>query len=314
MTLSTTVKVKKPFSLREVATSHGWSDVAPLAWNAETETFYLAQRDGRSAFLVRAREKPSRAKHHASIEFSAELNSKDQKKFDDAVRVLAQVLRLDFDLAEFYDLIRKEKVLGWVVKHGAGRILRGQDDASDVVKMIFQTNIAWKQAVKCINRVAAIAPKPREGYFDEAGGRELTSFPKLLDIANKGEAWLAEFGRVGYRAPFIVLSCTELSKPAKQKELEEMHSLDDKRLMKYLRTFQGIGKSSAASLMNLFGRYSELVIDSGSINCFQMKFGLSEPPTEKDVERHYARFGRWKSLVCWLEMVEHYRGVGAAKG
>jgi len=208
------------------------------------------------------------------------------------VRVM---LRLDEDLREFHALCRRRPELGDALRFGAGRCLRGSTLWEDVIKTILGTNVLWKQAVVMINRLAQLGdPCPADPA--------LRAWPTPGQVARAGERFLRESVRAGYRSPYII----ELAQRQKNGDID-LDALDaaaakmsPDELFKALTAVKGIGKSSAHFLMNLLGRYHHISVDSATYAYAKRAFFRGRKPTEKQIRRRFAQFGRWQSLAYWF--------------
>ena len=76
--------------------------------------------------------------------------------------------------------------------------------------------------------------------------------------------------------------------------------MDTETLFKTLTKIKGIGKSSAHYLMNLLGHYDHISVDSATIAYAKRELFRGRRPTEAQIRRRFAEFGRWQSLVYWF--------------
>ena len=94
------------------------------------------------------------------------------------------MLRLDEDLARFYDAAADDPELAWVTR-GAGRMLRSPTVFEDVVKTICTTNCAWSATVRMVTR-ARRAPRRagarRADGPSAAPSRRPRRWPKASDF------------------------------------------------------------------------------------------------------------------------------------
>jgi 3-methyladenine DNA glycosylase/8-oxoguanine DNA glycosylase len=76
--------------------------------------------------------------------------------------------------------------------------------------------------------------------------------------------------------------------------------MDGEHLFKTLVAIKGIGKSSAHYLMNLLGHYDHISIDSATYAYAKRELFNGRRPTEKQIRRKFAEFGKWQSLAYWF--------------
>ncbi|MGK7345977.1 MAG: DNA-3-methyladenine glycosylase family protein [Candidatus Nitrospinota bacterium M3_3B_026] len=278
------LKANGPFSLRLTALSHGFCQTPPFEWDGERETLEMAvarkggspsvieMRQGRGGVLVRA---------------------KKGRVLKADLKTAAHCLRLDEDFSGFYKLARSEPRLRSAARTGAGRILRSPSAFEDIVKSILGTNVAWRQAVMMIHRISALG----EG----APGSPLRLFPAPSMILEAGPEWLKEKARVGYRAEYVVELCRRVAEGELDLEPVDKGELAGGELRELFLSIKGVGKATAAYLLTLHGEYGHLTIDS-AVHALMRKIN-GRPMTDRQIEKRYERFGRWKALALWYEWV-----------
>ena len=205
------------------------------------------------------------------------------------------MLHLDDDLRGFYELCKTRPELSAARKAGAGRLMRAPSLWEDVVKTILGTNVVWKQAVVMINRLAELGdPCPAEPA--------LRAWPTPGQISRAGERFLRDRVRAGYRSPYVL----DLARRIKAGDLDleaveaQVPQMDTDELFRALTGIKGIGKSSAHYLMNLLGRYDHISIDSATYAYAKRELFRGRKPTEAQIRRKFAQFGKWQSLVYWF--------------
>lgn len=291
------VAVKKPFGLFPTVICHGWYQTRPFRWLHEKRTLQRVEslHDGR-VFLVEMTEDGSARKTHRDVIITTTgEGAGDPGVAEEMARRARSMLHLDERLDGFYALARKQPELKDARRAGAGRLVRASSLWEDVVKTILGTNVVWKQAVVMINRLAELGdPCPAEP--------SLRAWPSPGQIARAGERFLRDAVRAGYRSPYII----ELAKRMKTGDIDldqlDAHSagMELDELFKALTGIKGIGKSSAHYLMNLLGRYDHISVDSATIAYAKREWFRGKRPTEKQIRRRFAQFGKWQSLVYWF--------------
>lgn len=256
------------FSLFETVMSHGWREVRPFEWDGAR----LSRRDPEGEASVQQVDGTTVVEH-------------DREDLGAADR-FATILNLELDLEPFWALCGGHPTLAWAAARGAGRILRGRDAWEDASKAVCFTNIAWPQAVRCIDRVAEACP---DGWW-----------PIPAQILGQGEAWLRERCRIGYRAPYLVKMA---------EGFEEGRFSRASRSRKQFQAMPGIGPATARYLAGMWGSWDELWYDSSVAWLLRERDGLARP-TARDAEERYAPFGRWRGLACLVDLHGFHRGAG----
>lgn len=296
-TATARLQIRKPFSLFSTVVSHGWYQTEPFRWREDRQALLRAERlhDGR-VMLVGIEEAPSaRSKYKDAVVTVTGVGASDPGVGAEMVRRVAVMLRASEQLQSFYSLCRTVPDLRAARRLGAGRCMRAPTLWEDVVKTVLSTNVNWRQAVTMSNRLAQLGdPAPADP--------SLRAWPTPGQVVRAGEPYLREVVRAGYRAPYIM----ELARQQKSGAID-LDSLDaaartmsEKELFAALMALKGIGKSSAHFLMNLLGHYDHLPVDSATYAYAQRMFFRGKRPTEKQIRRRFARYGRWQSLVYWF--------------
>jgi 3-methyladenine DNA glycosylase/8-oxoguanine DNA glycosylase len=295
---STTARlsVKRPFSLFSTVVSHGWYQTLPFRWVADEAALLRAEalRDGR-VLLVRVEEAKSTQRNHTdlAITISGE-NVRDPGVSAEMARRVSVMLHADEDLSGFYALCAAVPDLKAARKLGAGRCMRAPTLWEDVIKTILGTNVTWRQAVTMINRLAELGdPCPADP--------SLRAWPTPGQVVRAKEKFLRDTVRAGYRSPYIM----ELAGAQKSGGID-LETIDgaakkmtEQELFKALVALKGVGKSSAHFLMNLLGHYDHLPVDSATYAYAKRELFKGKRPTEKQIRRRFASYGKWQSLAYW---------------
>ena len=262
------------FSLSEAALSHGWRSVRPYRWDGDRAVLSRVDREG--AVSIEQRADGCLAIEHASSDSRAL----------ERVRV---VLDLRTDLSEFHEACAGHPTLDWVPKKGAGWVLRGLDAWEDAGKAICFTNIAWRQAARCIDRLGEAAPGP--------------FWPDPSDVLGLGENWLRETVRVGYRAPYLI---------ALAEGFETGRFSRESTQRKEFQAMPGIGPSTAAYLAGMWGHWEEISFDSSIASLLRKRDGIVEP-VAADAQKRYEPFGALAGLACLLDLHGWVRGLSSTE-
>jgi 3-methyladenine DNA glycosylase/8-oxoguanine DNA glycosylase len=290
------IPVRKPFSVYATAISHGWYQTLPFRL-AEGGVLQRVEQlmDGSVLLLEMFDEKSNRRGYRDAIVKINGERANDPGVGEEMARRATIMLHLDEDLRGFYALARRRRDLAHVIEHGAGRIMRAPTLWEDVIKTVLGTNVLWSQAVAMINRVASLG----EPYPDEPA---LTAWPSPGRVIRAGERHLRDVVRAGYRAPYII----ELASEQKSGDIDfdaieaQARHEDSADLYKRLIALKGIGKSSAHFLMNLLGHYDHIAVDSATYAYAKRALFRGKRPTEKQIRKRFAEFGKWQSLVYWF--------------
>lgn len=209
-----------------------------------------------------------------------------------------KTLSLDRDLSGFYAMCKKDPTLCVLEKIGAGRGIRSFSMTENIIKMLCATNVNWTQAVKMINRIGQLGP--HIPHF-----RNLNAWPTPREILRVGEKYLLEVCRVGYRAETILKFCSDVCDgrfdPESLDEQAASPDVDTDDLLTQLRSIRGIGPSSAHALLSFLGRADRLSIDSATVAHVAQTHTGGKKPTNKQIEKIYAKYGSWKQSAWWYE-------------
>jgi 3-methyladenine DNA glycosylase/8-oxoguanine DNA glycosylase len=296
-TATTRLSVKRPFSLFSTVVSHGWYQTLPFRWVSGDEALLRAEalRDGR-VMLVRVEEVAAKQRNYRDLVITVTGESaRDPGIASEMSRRVDIMLHATEDLSEFYALAATVPELKEARRLGAGRCMRAPTLWEDVVKTILSTNVTWRQAVAMINRLAELGdPCPADP--------SLRSWPSPGQVIRAKEKFLRDTVRAGYRSPYII----ELAKAQKSGAIDldaldaAAKKMNEKQLYDALVALKGIGKSSAHFLMNLLGHYDHLPVDSATYSYAKRELFHGKRPTEKQIRRRFARYGKWQSLAYWF--------------
>jgi 3-methyladenine DNA glycosylase/8-oxoguanine DNA glycosylase len=91
-------------------------------------------------------------------------------------------------------------------------------------------------------------------------------------------------------------------------EIEKWRTSDEptEELFIQVRSIKGVGEYAAGNILKLLGRYDYLGLDSWTRGKFYEIFRKGRKVKDSTVERHYARFGRWRGLFMWMDMTKDW--------
>jgi len=293
----TSISVPGPFSLKATALSHGWHECAPMSWSEGGRCLQIIDRHRGNPLRVSITE-TSRTARRTKLRLVVEGAELDASIIDGVQQRSRVVLGLDRHVEEFHALCRDHNTLHVIPTIGAGRTLRSASMSENIIKSLCATNVNWTQAVKMINRIGQLGPPVRHFV-------SLNAWPIPREILRAGEKYLLEVCRVGYRAPQILGFCRDVCDgrfdPDALDAMSRSAEVTDEELLARLRTIHGIGPSSAHVLLSFLDRHSHLSVDSATIAHVARTHTNGTKPTVKQVERIYARYGKWKQLAWWFE-------------
>lgn len=69
-----------------------------------------------------------------------------------------------------------------------------------------------------------------------------------------------------------------------------------------MKQVKGVGDYAAENLLKLVGRYDGLALDSWLRAKFYKLRNAQTVCGDKEIEKFYARFDKWKGLAIWCDM------------
>jgi HhH-GPD superfamily base excision DNA repair protein len=192
---------------------------------------------------------------------------------------LSRMFQLHLDLTEFVAMTRASEAHAWVEPAGFGRLLCGTTVWEDAVKVIATTNTMWSQTVRMVELL--VAKCGREG-----------AFPSQADVACFTAEELQQDCRLGYRA----------------KSIRALADVDLNAIESYL-DLPGIGPYGDAHLRAMDGRHEDIAVDTEFRRFVRDKYHRGRKVSDATMLRRYAKWGRWKYLAYWSELVAEVRSA-----
>jgi N-glycosylase/DNA lyase len=292
-----TIPTPREFDFLTTVRSHGWYDLSPFFFDeAAGELRYVfTDKTGRKASAGRV----TGGKRELKVRLSN--SSVPLSKVERDVR---HILRLDDDMAEFYEAAKCEDRLHWAAEIGAGRLLRSPTVFEDAVKTLCTTNCSWSLTKKMVENLVGKLGKP------VVGG--VKAFPTPEAMAAVDEKFYREEIKAGYRSPFFVEFAVSVASGDLDPESWLHSDIPTPELKKEIKSVKGFGEYAADNLLKLIGRYDGLALDSWLRAKFAEKHGNGKPCTDKKIAKHYSKFGKWQGLAIWCDMTEywHFEGRG----
>ncbi|HMT08466.1 MAG TPA: hypothetical protein PKA82_10715 [Pyrinomonadaceae bacterium] len=285
--------IPKPanFSFRHTINSHGWYDLRPFELDAERNSlgyvFRLANDETPVFADIRERGGIIEIKTDARVPDAAALKS--------SVRHL---LRLDDEIGEFYDAAAKLGKVTWASECFAGRLLRSATVFEDLIKTVCTTNCTWSVTRGMTTKLA-------ENLGQEtACGRR--AFPTAEAMAAMPADFYRDVIRAGYRAEYLAEIAVAAADGKLDPESWLTSGLPTPELKKEMKRVKGVGDYAADNLLKLIGRYDGLALDSWLRAGFYKKHNRGKKCPDKKIERHYAKFDKWRGLAIWCDMTEDW--------
>jgi N-glycosylase/DNA lyase len=290
------IPVSTAFNFKRTAMSHGWRTLLPFECD---ETSWRITR-------VLALEGGDRAPvtvHITSLDGALDIDIPRRKlgKRDTAriTRDVRHMLRLDDELGIFYAAVADDPNFKWIVREGAGRLLRSPTVYEDVVKTICTTNCSWALTTKMVEGMVNNLGQP----VPEDGRR---AFPTPEAMAAVPESFYRDVVRAGYRANYF----KELAERVVSGELDVeswlANELPTAELKREMKRIKGVGEYAADNLLKLVGRYDCLALDSWVRATFSRLHNKGRTADDRRIARHYARFREWRGLALWCDLTRDW--------
>jgi N-glycosylase/DNA lyase len=281
------ISVPPNFNFKRTALSHGWYDLPPFYLDTDSWTLTRVLNIGSR---VPVSTTISAADGGLRVEAPGRLATRATENLINQVR---HMLRLDEELTEFYSALSDEPRLKWVGASGAGRLLRSPTVFEDLVKTICTTNCTWALTRKMIEGLVSAGPTTADGW---------PAFPTAEVLAEKPLRFFVDKVRAGYRAPYLRELAAKVVKGDLDPEAWLTSDLRTPQLKREMKQVKGVGDYAAENLLRLIGRYDVLALDSWVRAQFAATRNGARKASDKKIDRHYSRFGKWKGLVLWCDM------------
>jgi len=274
--------------------SHGWCSLPPFEVNKSDGSLTLAVRL-REGVLALCVLRGATDAVEVSIESASPLSAAQKSEIR---TIIANCLRLNDDLDEFYRIAARHPGFRWIPKAGAGRLLRAQTVFEDVVKMICTTNCSWALTESMVgNLTTKLGESPGHGRF---------AFPTPQAIAATSESFLRKHIRAGYRSPYILEFATSVAEGTLDVESWRTSTLPTEDLFEQVKSVKGMGDYAAGNILKLIGRYDYLGLDSWVRSRYYQLHSRGRKVNDTTIEKHYASLGTWRGLFFWLEMTRYW--------
>jgi 3-methyladenine DNA glycosylase/8-oxoguanine DNA glycosylase len=284
----------EPVDLWRTISSHGVADLPPNRIDEDARTLETALKlgRGRPRVVVVSQGRPG----YARIQVRG-------GNADAAVDAVRHMLRLDEDLAPFYEVAAADPELAWAAR-GAGRLLRSPTVFEDVVKTICTTNCTWSATVRMVSAIVEHLGAPAAGVSPGPFGR---AFPTPEAMAEAGEDFYRDVARAGYRGAYLRSLATAVADG--ELDLESFaisaDELPDDELAARLLALPGVGPYATAHMMMLLGRYRPLILDSWTRPKYLRVSGAKQAK-DATIERRFRRYREYAGLAFWLYLTRDW--------
>lgn len=281
------------FDFRRTVLSHGWLMLPPFAWDRETGalgyTYEAAPGDVLQLRIFGAQEGV-----HAQLSDSAPMTGSLEAELRDAVRTM---LNIDWDLSAFYAAMRAHEGYDWLEAERRGRILIAPSLWEDLAKVLLTTNCSWTQTVNMCRQLCLLgAPHPSI--------KGCHAFPSPMRIAAMDFAQFAGSVRAGYRSAYLYELAARIAKG--EIDLGAWHQLDSGALFKAVKSLKGFGDYAAGTIARMYGHFDHIAIDTACHTMFADRLNGGVKVSVADIKSHYERFGEWRGLVMWMDIMRYY--------
>jgi 3-methyladenine DNA glycosylase/8-oxoguanine DNA glycosylase len=295
--LSIEIKVPSPFSLVSTAKISGWEELAPfkLADGLLTTILRLPSTGNISSVWIKQK---SEDRLRLTLAFP---KTPKCEEVEDAKNQISACLRLDEDYSDFYEICSKHPHYNWAKKLAAGRILRAPTVFEDTVKTICTTNCSWAFSITMACNLCSFLGK--NNRFGTVG----FAFPTPNEVFRAGEPKLREI-KMGYRSRYIYELAKRIFNGDLNLEGMRKENSQTDGLLLNLRSIRGLGPYGVAYMLNFLGKFEYLTIDRWMRKRYFMKYTKGDIVSDKEIEKRYEKFGKWKGLFFWVDMTRVWLG------
>ena len=216
------------------------------------------------------------------------------------VRDVRHMFRLDDEMNVFYEAVADEPDFNWIVREGAGRLLRSPTVYEDLVKTICTTNCSWALTTKMVEGMVKHLGRPTT----QGDGRH--AFPTTEAMADVPESFYRDTVRAGYRANYFKELADRVASGELDVEGWMTSALSTAELKREMKRVKGVGEYAADNLLKLLGRYDCLALDSWVRATFARLHNKGRTAADRKIARHYARFKEWRGLALWCDMTQDW--------
>lgn len=281
------------FNFERTVFSHGWRMLAPFTWDAAGGALHYVYESEAGAVL--------RLRMLAAAEGVA-VDSPDCALENDGLRAevacaVKRMLNIDWDLSAFYAGMAAHEGYHWLESERRGRILNAPSLWEDLAKVLLTTNCSWAQTVNMCRQLCQLgAPHPAV--------EDCRAFPRAERIAAMRFDDFAERVRAGYRSDYLHELAREIADGAV--DLAAWLALEGEEFFRAVKSLKGFGDYAAGTLARMVGHFDKIAIDTACHAMFAELHNGGAKGSVNDIKRHYERFGRWRGLVMWMDIMRRH--------
>lgn len=276
------------FGFDATVRSHGWFDLLPFEYDRPARVFrFAALVEGEAvAIAISGREWEPLAVAFRGAARPAAVRA-----------VVADVLRLDEDVAPLHRAVAADPGRAWIAERGAGRYLRAPTAFEDAVKILLTTNCSWALTRAMTASLVGALGRPAPD------GRR--AFPTPADLAARQADFYRTTVRTGYRAPALAALARAVAAGDLAIESWRRSPLPTPALKAEVQRLDGFGPYAAEGMLRLVGRYDYPALDRWA----RAEWRRLHPRSRGDdasILRRYKKFGSLAGLVLWLDLTRRW--------
>ena len=281
------------FNFRRTVLSHGWRMLPPFAWDGDRWTLSYAYL--RSAGNLLRLE--MRAVAGGLYVRSPDCPAPPPDLARELRGVVKTMLNLDWDLSDFYAAMAAHAGYDWLEAERGGRILIAPSLWEDLAKTLLTTNCSWAQTTTMCRQLCRLG-EPHPIVAD------CFAFPTAERIAAMSFDDFAGTARAGYRSAYLHELARKVAGGAI--DLDAWPALDGDGLFQAVKSLKGFGDYAAGTIARMYGHFERIAIDTACHAMFAERHNGGVKGGAKDIQAHYERFGTWRGLVAWMDIMRHY--------
>jgi 3-methyladenine DNA glycosylase/8-oxoguanine DNA glycosylase len=292
---------KPPFNFQSTIHSHGWYQLPPFEWGADSLTLRKTELldSGRVALLTfrgdgddgdNDGDNDGDGNSGITVEAKGRFSKRELAEIE---RKAAWMFMLDADFSEFYDQADREPRLAHCRDKAHGRQLRSSTLWEDVCKVMMTTNIQWGGTKRLVKSLVDHFGDPLDGDPSRH------AFPTAERIARSRESTLRKLG-LGYRSPYLLKLARGVVSGEYNLDSLVDPSLTTDELKRKLIDLPGIGPYAANTLLMFLRRYDHIGVDTEAVSLVSKHFYSGRPVGEKEINDAFAKWGKYKSLAYWF--------------
>jgi N-glycosylase/DNA lyase len=274
--------IPKHYDLSMTCHAHGWMNLAPFRWNADSKTLHFSIFVDDAPIDIETCQ--IGGKIAASLISHLKL-SEDQIDFAKKMIVRSLDLNASTDaLLEIAERVGQNYVD--IIKKGAGRLLHSPTLWEDAAKTLFTTNCTWNLTQKMCDAVCS-------ERFSKAAPSGSFPFPPPQTIAEYTPEQIRKLMPIGYRAEYLIPLAQRFKEDPFLSAIET-NGYNYKTADKLVRSLRGFGDYGVAHLLILSGYFNEIPIDTVVVSYLKQNHRVRKP--KSFIDRTYRK---WKEYKWW---------------